>query len=183
MKKIIKYFEFFDTEDIKLSHEIEVLSKNLSKYKVIRDFNTQSPLQKFFGTLTYKYSFFKEVITPNKYVYLKETPSEPKIYFFNFKNEQCLITFGIQILNNKTYDIYIVYTPEGLDINDYGKWITVQGQLLDIYRNKIVNQEFKNLNMNQIYHKIDRVLIPIFKEFGFENLLKSHPNSSDMNRN
>ena len=183
MKKIIKYFEFFDTEDIKTTHEIDLLKKNLTKTSIVKQFQQQSPFQPVYGTLSYRFKFFEEASKPSEYAFLSETMTSPKMFLVNFKNEQSHIILGIELLDDKKYNINIIYFPTGVDKNVNSNWISVMGELLEIKRNKIVNQEFKNLDINGVIRKINNVMIPIMKEFGFNNLIDSYKNNYDIDKN
>lgn len=181
MKKIIKYFEFFDTEDIKTSHEIDLLKKIITKSSVVNQFEKQSPFQPIYATLIYRFKFFKETLKSNKYAFVSQ-PS-PKIFLINFKNEQVHIIISIELLDNKKYNMNIIYIPNGINQEQYTNWITITTELLEIKRDKIINQEFKNLDINEIIIKINNILLPIMKEFGFTNLINSYRNDYDINKN
>mgnify|MGYP001414000546 CR=1 FL=1 len=183
MKKIIKYFEFFDTEDIKTSHEIDLLKKTITKSSVVKEFEKQSPFQPVYGTLIYRFKFFEEAAKPSQYAFLSESLTSPKIFLINFKNEQAHVIIGFELLDNKKYNINITYLPNGIDYNINSNWINVMGELLEIKRNKIVNQEFKNLDINGVIRKINNVMIPIMKEFGFNNLIDSYKSDYDTSKN
>lgn len=181
--KIIKYNEFFDSETLKQSHEIEVMSKTLTKSSIIRNFNEQSPFQPVFGQLIYKFKFLSEAAKPSPYSFLAESKTKPIMYFINFKNEQTKLTIGITILENKKYDLHLIYIPEGIDMENQSNWMNVMGELIGIRRNIIVDQEFNNLDINGVIRKIDKVMIPIMKEFGFDALLSTYKSDYDIERN
>lgn len=183
MKKIIKYFEFFDTEEIKTAHEIDILKNMITKSSVVRSFQRQSPFQPVYGTLMYKFKFFGEAANPSPYAYLGETIGEPKIYMINFKNEQAHVALCVQMLEDKKYNIHIIYFPVGVDKEVSSNWVMIMGELLEIKRNKIVDQEFDNLDINGVIRKIDRVMIPIMKEFGFDSLINLYKSDYDTDKN
>jgi len=178
MKKLKRYNEFFDTEEYKISHDIEILSNVLNPDKVISDFDNQEPYIPLINILNFKYPFFSEVKNSNEYSNL--TKSINDTYYFNFKNEQCQVSIGFKKTNPKIYDLSIIYIPEGASIHN---GIITFSPLLTIYNNVTVTQIFRNINLKEVYNKIDTVLIPIMKEFGFHYLLNVKKGEYEIRKN
>lgn len=179
MKNLKKYYEFFDTEDFKNKHDIDLLSNVLNPIDVLKDFNNQKFLTTLINVLSYKYPFFNEVFDSNDYVNL--TLGEDGTYFFNFKNEQCKVSVGFNRLYKGYYDFSIIYIPNGVD--PIKNNIISYTKLLDIYKNTAVYQVFKNIKFDDIYYKIDTILIPIMKEFNFYNLINIKKDKYLYNKN
>jgi len=167
MNFLIKYNEFFDTEEFKISHDIEILTNELNPSKIIKNFNTQEPYIPLLNMLSFKFPFLLEVSHSNEYANLK---SINDTYYITFKNENATISLGIKIHYNKLYDLSIIYVPNGVNPNK--NKIVTYNKLLDIYNDTTVYQIFKNISFMDICKNIDDIFIPVMKYFRFDNLLK-----------
>lgn len=180
MKKLKKYNEFFDTEEFKIQHDIEILSNTLNPTNIINKFDKQEQYMPLLNHLTYKYPFFGEVA--NATPYTKLTQGQDGTYFFNFKNEQCDLVIGINKKGKNLYKFSITYIPSNIT-NLKTNYITVYQELLDIRYDSAVSQIFDNITLDNIYNKIDRILIPIMKEFRFDYLLNIKQSEYNIRKN
>lgn len=174
MNFLIKYNEFFDTEEFKISHDIEILTNELTPGKIIKNFNNQEQYISLLNVLSFKFPFLLEVSNGDEYANLKLNNGT---YYFTFKNENATISLGIKIYN-KLYDLSIIYVPNGVNPNK--NKIVTYNKLLDIYNDTVVFQIFKNISLMGIYKNIDDIFIPIMIYFRFHNLLNIRTSQYDI---
>ena len=168
MKKLKKFNEFFDTEDIKIEHDIELLSNILNPTNIIKTFDKQDTIYNIGRMLTYKYPFLRETSKHDKNSFL--TKSEDGFYNFVFSNVNCTFSMGIRRNDTRSYDLIITYIPA--QVTNFRKnHIVLYAKSLDIYYDKAISQIFQNITLDDVYDKMDDILIPIMIEFGFEHLL------------
>lgn len=172
MKHLKKFFELFDTEDLKAENEIDYLSGNFDKMSINNNFKDESIIR-FVGKLALiKYKFFgafNESGLNNKPVKFKNfeayiTSGEDNYWVMFTQSEKFTVGFGVRIDKVNQYDIFVHLDDElNPDVESKNHFIEKQG-----------------ISFNEVKKMIDNVYIPFIKEAGHEELL-SYDNGEYVN--
>lgn len=162
--RIKRFFEMFDTEDIKSRHEIDWLSGNLANVgkKIEHDFKGET-IGKFITKISqYHYPFF---MTFNQ----ADESGKPmdfgdfKIYvnfddgYWSFiaASDKYMVVFGIKINGVNNYDVYIYFDDIESPDDDA----------------KNPGAEENGLDYTQVIALLKEVYVPFLIDAGFEKLL------------
>ncbi len=163
MRHLKKFFELFDTEDLKAEHEIDYLSGNFKKMPIVNNFKDES-IVRFVSKLSLiKYKFFDvfheagdsdSVIKFNNFeAYI--TPGDDGYWIMVTTSKDFTIGFGVRIDKVNQYDIFINFDDENnLDNED-----------------KNYSIEKENITFDEVKKLIEDVYIPFLKEAGHDELL------------
>ncbi len=164
--RIKRFFELFDTTDIKAENEIDYLSgnfKDLGK-KIDYDFQKET-IGNFLTKISdYHFPFFRAFIKASKesdgdieidnfFVYT--STDEDEFYIFCVESENYRVTFGIKINKTNDYDVYI-YLDDFSFLDDTSKNPGV---------------DLNGITYTELVNYIKRFYIPFIKKGGFDKFL------------
>jgi hypothetical protein len=163
--RIRRFFELFDTEDIKSRHEIDWLSGNLASIgkNIEHNFKDES-IGKFVTKISqYNYPFFmqfdkadrKGELEFNDFKIYTKYDEDDKHWAFVAASDSYMVVFGIKINGVNNYDIYIYFddaeTPDDEQKNP--------------------GAEYQGVTYTEVVGLIKEIYIPFLIDAGFEELL------------
>lgn len=163
--RIKKFFEMFDTEDIKSRHEIDWLSGNLSSIgkKIDHNFKDET-IGKFVTKISqHNYPFFMQFdkadiegqLDFGDFKIYTNYDESDKHWGFIAASDKYMVVFGIKINSVNNYDIYI-YFDDAESPDD---------------EQKSPGSEFKGITYDEVVGLIKELYIPFLIDAGFEELL------------
>ncbi len=178
--KIKRFFELFDTDDIKSQHEIDYISgsfRNLDHWtnkKVDRDFKSED-IGRFMRKITdWHFPFFKafedavqedsgELQLDGFKAYISR--GDDDFWSLVIHSEKYAVIFGIKVNEVNNYDIYI-YLDDADALKD---------------EKKSPGFEFDGVDYNTVVEKIKVIYISFIKEAGFEKLFSYNSEAANLN--
>lgn len=164
--RIKRFFELFDTSDIKDQNEIDYLSGNFKDIgkKIDYDFQMETIGNFLVKISDYHFPFFRAFIKASKegdgdldidnfFIYTNTT--DDKFYTFCAESENYRVTFGIKINKTNNYDVFI-YLDDFSSPDDPSKNPGV---------------DFTGITYTDLVSNIKRFYIPCLKKGGFSKLL------------
>jgi len=188
MKKIKKFFEFFDTENLKSEFEIPFLSGELNKEEFVKnmmDLGKNADIFKLLKAFGYRFNFLIQSNMEKLNIVAGEHPKGS--YQFIFENDKFVIqmiifdkNFEFGDLKDNEYILKIITTDKNVNQSDIMSNMIVASPNKRYLRNregKVVIEDYTNLDINSLLDRIDFVLVPLLKSFGFDDVLKYHTKS------
>jgi hypothetical protein len=185
MNKIKKFFEFFDTEDLKSAYEIPYLSGELNKEDFIKnmiDLEKNNDIFKLLKAFGYRFNFLNQSNMEKLNIIAGEHPKGS--YQFIFENDKFVIqmiifdrNFKFADLKDNEYILKIITTDKNIDPSDVMSNMIVAQPNKRYLRNrngKVVIEDYTDLDINSLLDRIDFILIPLLKTLEFDNILKYH---------
>jgi len=172
--KIKRFFELFDTEDIKSTHEIDYLSGNFSNLGKTLDYNFKDEgIAKFIHKLSsYHYPFFtafeqtvkdeKDLVIDGVRIYVSHDDEEDGYWAFVATNDRITVGFGIKINQVNNYDVFIYFDDEEhLEVEEKNPGV-----------------EYEGLTYSELIPIIKEIYIPFLIDAGFEKLIEYNTDKS-----
>lgn len=175
--KIKRFFELFDTDDMKSQHEIDYLSgnfKNLGSQKVERDFKNEDIGRFIRKMVDWNFPFFKafedavqedsaQLDLDGFSVYISR--GDDDYWSFVAHSKEYTTVFGLKVNKVNNYDIYI-YLDKADAMDD---------------ENQSPGFEMNGLDYRGVIEKINGIFIPFIKQAGFEKLLNYNSEAANLN--
>jgi len=183
MKRLKRFNELFDTEDLKMQNEIDYLTGAIDKKELSRNIMSDKSAQSIYNLLEYKFPFFKECTNDNNPYTGLMADEKQSYYVFYFKNETWFIGLAVKPTGNHLYDINLIRKGVNLTITP-GNSFHFYTPIVDYDPNKTVAIVFENLTIEQIYEHVEKHFIPMMKKTGFKYLLNvGGPDMHSLRRN
>lgn len=171
--RIKKFFELFDTEELKSEHEIDYLTGKLNNLAKTSDTLKikEETIGKFIAkTSSFHFPFFDQFLKSinSKDNYLKFDNCKIKLVltedqYWTFVTESIdgseAVALGLKINKINDYDAFII-TDQDSNGKEYGDAEGI---------------EYTNLSYDELIRVIKNVYIPALIEFNFEDLIESSP--------
>lgn len=170
---IKKFNEYFDTEELKINNEIDLLSGKLNPKALVNIEDNVDTKTQLMDIIIYKYPFFELCLDPNnKYagVGRYEFMDPDKAIAFYFKNETWMVQMVIQKLSNKKYNL--IFIRKGVDLEITPTNVVQLGvPSLDYEEDKLYIETYDDLNIIEVWHHIEMSFIPTLKNTGFSAII------------
>lgn len=173
--RIKKFFELFDTEELKSEHEVDYLTGKLTNLIKTSNYHKikEETIAKFISkTSSFHFPFFDQFLK-SKGDYLKFDDLKIKLVltedqYWTFVTESLdgseAVALGVKINKINDYDAFII-TDQNSNGKEYGD---AEGM------------EYSNLSYDELIDVIKNVYIPALIEFNFGSLIES---STQVDRN
>jgi hypothetical protein len=174
--KIKRFFELFDTDDMKSQHEIDYLSGNFRNLgqKVERDFKNEDIGAFIRKIADWHFPFFKafedavqedsaQLDLEGFSVYISR--GDDDFWSFVAHSKKHAVILGVKVNEVNKYDIYI-YLDNAEAMDD---------------ENQSPGFELNGLDYNTVVEKIKGIYVPFIKEAGFEKLFKYNSEAANLN--
>ncbi len=166
MKRLKKFNELFDDEDLKARHEIDYLSGKLKNITVDSNFKDESMMYFISKLSMVHYPMFiafdeankqeNGILSFGKFEVLCDYDEEDETWALIARSEKHCVTFMIKIYGVNNYDLSLYLDTEGTDPDD-----------------EISNPgfEYVGITYTKIIQLIEGVYIPLLKEAGLHQLI------------
>jgi hypothetical protein len=176
----LKTFELFDTDDLKAEYEIPYLKGefDIGELSTISD---KDNAQYFLDLLGMKYAFYYECAN-DKNPFSRIGVSQTNQISLVFENEKWTISTNISKDENGKFEI--AFLRRGINVEPDGNNFIVLGAPSPDYNpNIILYETYKNLDINQVYVKIENSFIRTMRETGFHILIDLFNSTLDNSKN
>lgn len=159
MKHIKKFFELFDTEDLKAENEIDYISGNFKDLGKNIDSNFKNEtIVKFLSKLSnYHFPFFD--------VFLDPIPRFPGFEIYTSFDE------GYHILGIESEDYRVVFGVKIDQVNKYDVFVYLHNEDFPDDEEKSPGYEYDSLTIDKLVEVISNEYIPYLMEAGFDSII------------
>jgi hypothetical protein len=174
MKRIKKFNELFDNEDLKGMHEIETLTGALDIRKLSSELMSDKKsgsADSIYRKLTFRFPFFVEYNTQrSSNINWKE--SSKGAYTFYMRDDKWFTSITIKEENNK-YTLVLLYQDVNAALTKGDNSKVVKG--LDFKGQEYTHvEDYYDISLSEVYDHIEYKYIPLLVKLGFEDVISGH---------